>query len=104
MFSPRNVNFNAFTYHIWTIKISAMAFLDDLALFQCSGLPVRRFSSNQKYFFINTNSVEGFLLQQRQSNGCLKLPRELLQKNSVFWLKMAIFKASAAGSNVVQMS
>jgi hypothetical protein len=104
MFSPRNVNLNAFTYHIWTIKISAMAFLGDLALFQCSGLPAHQFSSNQKYFFINTNSVEGFLLQQRRSNGYFKLSRYGLQKNSVFWPKTAIFKAPAAGSNVVQMS
>jgi hypothetical protein len=50
------------TYDNWTIKISAMAFLGDLALFQSSGLPVHRFSSNQKYFFINTNSVKGFLI------------------------------------------
>jgi hypothetical protein len=74
MFLTRNVNLNAFTYHIWTIKISAMAFLGDLALFQCAGLPVHRFSSNPKYFFIKTNSVEGVLLQQRRSNGFFKLP------------------------------
>jgi hypothetical protein len=39
-----------------------------------------------KVFFnsiINTNTVEGFLLQQRWSNGCLKLPRYGLEKDSV---------------------
>ena len=94
---------NAATLHFPTVQLSIVRFSGDPAQFNRPGLPVDRFSCAQKRFFINTNNVKGYLLQQHESHCCLEAPRYGLQKNSVFRPKMAIFRLRGRGSNVVQM-
>jgi hypothetical protein len=72
------------TLHVSSIKLLIARFLGDPALFNRSGFPVNRFSIVKKHFFINTNNVKGFLLQQRGSHCCLKPLKSGLQKKQRF--------------------
>jgi hypothetical protein len=56
--------------HFLTNQIKFFRFLAELAHFNDPELPVDRFSIVKKHFFINTNNVKDFLLQQRIVHGC----------------------------------
>ena len=102
-FIPIKARMNTATLHFPSVQLSIARFLGDPGQFNRPELPVDRFSCAQKHFFINTNNVKGYLLQQRESHCCLEPPRHGLQKNSVFRPKMAIFRLRCRGSNVVRM-
>jgi hypothetical protein len=64
LFPPRKVKINIYTLLVSSIQLSLARFLGDLAHFNGPGLPVDRFSIGKKHFFMNTNNVRGFFLQQ----------------------------------------
>jgi hypothetical protein len=84
-FLPRKATKNIITLHVSSIQLSIARFLGDPAYFNRPiGLPVDRFSIVKKHFFINTNNVKSFLLQQRGSHCCLKPLKSGLQKKQRF--------------------
>jgi hypothetical protein len=75
--------------------------LKDLAHFNGPELPVDQVLIVKKYFFININNIEGFLLQQHNVRSCFRPSNFHSQRNVDFVLKIIIFKALGAKSNVL---
>jgi hypothetical protein len=64
LFQPRKFKINIYTLLVSSVQLSLARFLGDPAHFNGPGLPVDRFSIGKKHFFMNTNNVRGFFLQQ----------------------------------------
>jgi hypothetical protein len=92
-----------FSLHVWINQLTLPWFLEDQIHFSVPGLPVDRFSSVKKHFFIITYNVKGFYCVSARPTVVWTF-KSHLQANWFFALKISKFKALGAGSNVVQMT